>query len=90
MILLFIITSILYLIMMFFVITLYCTYRNDIEELEKRLLQLEKLINSKLSKEYIDKIYNNLYDNLNEKICCMAIEVQRLKNKKCKCRKEVK
>lgn len=86
MLLIVIIVSILYLIMIYAVLYLYYSYRKDIEEIEKRCLQLEKLINSKLSTEYLDKIY----DNLNEKICCIAIEVQRLKNKKCKCRKEVK
>lgn len=42
MILLFIITSILYLIMMFFVITLYYTYRKDIEDLLDRIAGFEK------------------------------------------------
>lgn len=51
MILLFIITSILYLIMMFFVITLYYTYRKDIEEIENRLLQYEKRFNEYITKE---------------------------------------
>ena len=54
MILLFIITSILYLIMMFFVITLYYTYRKDIEELENRMLQFEKRVPSKLYKDIKD------------------------------------
>ena len=51
MILLFIITSILYLIMMFFVITLYYTYRKDIEELEKRMLEIEKRLPTKFYKD---------------------------------------
>ena len=55
MILLFIITSVLYLIMMFFVITLYYTYRKDIEELENRILQIEKRLPNKLYKEINDK-----------------------------------
>ena len=76
MILLFIITSILYLIIMFFVITLYYTYRKDIEELEYRMLQ-----NEKLSKNYCDKYWDGLYDNITDEINCLAIEVQRLKEK---------
>lgn len=86
MLLLFIITSILYLIMIYAVLSLYYRYRKDIEEIENRCLQLEKLINSKTSTEYLDKIY----DNLNGKIVLLDIDLQRLKNKKCKCRKEVK
>lgn len=45
MLILFIITSVLYLLMVGFVITLYYTYRKDYEELENRLLQFEKKIN---------------------------------------------
>lgn len=44
MLLLFIITSILYLILTYLVLSLYYKYRKDIEELEKRLLHLEKRI----------------------------------------------
>ena len=57
MILLFIITSILYLIMMFFVITLYYTYRKDIEEIENRNQVLEKRIS------VFEKFYEGLYSN---------------------------
>lgn len=42
MIILFIITSVLYLIMMFFVISLYYIYHKDYEELSDRILGLEK------------------------------------------------
>lgn len=42
MILLFIITSILYLILTYLVLSLYYRYRKDIEEVENRLLQIEK------------------------------------------------
>lgn len=85
-IILVIICSILYLIMVYGVLYLYYTYRKDIEELENRCLQLEKLINNKMSTEYLDK----LYDNLMTKILCLAKEIETIKNKKCKCRKEVK
>lgn len=57
MIILFIIVSILYLLLVFFVISLYYSYRKDIEELENRLLQLEKRVidNSKnLQRQIID------------------------------------
>ena len=42
MIIVLIICGILYLFMIYGVISLYYTYRKDIEELENRLLQLEK------------------------------------------------
>lgn len=75
MILLFIITSILYLIMMFFVITLYYTYRKDIEELENRLLQLEKKQNEDLKyyKNLCGEVFNEIVD-LKEKV----LEVEKL------------
>lgn len=47
MIIVIIICVILYLIMIYGVISLYYTYRKDIEELENRLLQLEKRVPSK-------------------------------------------
>lgn len=40
-----IIASILYLIMIYSVLSLYYTYRKDIEELENRFLVIEKRIN---------------------------------------------
>ena len=55
MILLFIITSILYLILTYLVLSLYYKYRKDIEELENRCLQLEKRLPS--------KIYNDIKDD---------------------------
>lgn len=42
-----IICGILYLLMVYSVLYLYYTYRKDIEELENRLLQLEKRISYK-------------------------------------------
>lgn len=75
MILLFIITSILYLIMMFFVITLYYTYRKDYEELENRLLHLEKKQNEDL--KYYKHLCSEVFDeivNLKEKV----LEVEKL------------
>ena len=75
MILLFIITSILYLIMMFFVITLYYTYRKDIEELENRVLQLEKKQNEDLKyyKHLCSEVFDEIVD-LKEKV----LEVEKL------------
>lgn len=54
MIIVFIICVILYLIMIYGVISLYYTYRKDYEELENRLLQLEKRVPSKLYKDIKD------------------------------------
>lgn len=54
MIIVFIICGILYLIMIYSVISLYYTYRKDIEEIENRLLQLEKRIPSKIYKDIKD------------------------------------
>ena len=54
MIIVYIICSILYLIMIYAVISLYYTYRKDIEELDNRLLQLEKRVPSKLYKDIKD------------------------------------
>ena len=76
MILVFIICAILYLFMIYGVLSLYYTYRKDIEELEYRMLQ-----NEKLSKNYCEKYWDGLYDNITDKINCLAIEVQRLKEK---------
>ena len=75
MILLFIITSILYLIMMFFVITLYYTYRKDYEELENRVLHLEKKQNEDLKyyKHLCSEVFDEIVD-LKEKV----LEVEKL------------
>ena len=54
MIIVFIICAILYLIMIYAVLSLYYTYRKDIEELENRILQLEKRVPSKLYKDIKD------------------------------------
>ena len=64
MIILFIITSILYLIMIGFVISLYYTYRKDIDEVENRLLQLEKQIN--LERQFNRNMYNDFYDIISD------------------------
>ena len=65
MILLYIITSILYLIMMFFVITLYYTYRKDIEELEKRFKVVEKrLADCEVVKQQYINVIDLLFENL--------------------------
>lgn len=86
MILLFIITSILYLIMIYAVLSLYYKYRKDIEELENRCLQLEKRDNEKASRRDLDGVYDTFANSINE----ITLELYQLKNKKCKCRKEVK
>ena len=54
MIIVFIICAILYLIMIYAVISLYYTYRKDIEELENRILQLEKRVSNKIYKDIKD------------------------------------
>lgn len=76
MILLFIITSILYLIMIYAVLSLYYKYRKDIEEIENRCLQLEKRVND--NKNLI------LDDNLQllDKINYLAKEIKELKTRK--------
>ena len=50
MLLMFILTSILYLIMIYSVLSLYYKYRKDYEEIENRLLQLEKSV-TKINKD---------------------------------------
>lgn len=62
MILLFIITSILYLLMVYSVLSLYYKYRKDYEELEKRNLQFEKRI------EEFKKDYKGIYIPINEEM----------------------
>lgn len=58
MLILFIITSVLYLIMMFFVISLYYIYHKDYEELEKQF---------DLERQFNRNMYREMYDILNEK-----------------------
>ena len=65
MILLFIITSVLYLLMVGFVLYLYYTYRKDYEDLDKRVLELEKRDN--MNSKYISNCFMELYDMINEK-----------------------
>lgn len=57
MIIVFIICAVLYLIMMYCVISLYYTYRKDVEEIENRNQVLEKRIS------VFEKFYNGLYNN---------------------------
>ena len=59
MILVIIICGILYLFMIYGVISLYYTHRKDIEEIENRILQLEKRVPSK---EYEDLSKEDLQD----------------------------
>ena len=65
MIIVFIICAILYLIMIYSVLYLYYAYKKDIEEIENRLLQLEKRINEceTISSEYKD-VLEILFENL--------------------------
>ncbi len=63
MIIVIIICGILYLFMIYGVISLYYTYRKDIEEIEKRLLQLEKRINEC---ETFKKSWEALFNNAND------------------------
>lgn len=65
MIIVIIICGILYLFMIYGVISLYYTYRKDIEEIEKRLLQLEKRINKcECVKETYQYTLDLLFENL--------------------------
>lgn len=65
MILLFIITSILYLIMIYGVLSLYYTYRKDIEELEKRFKVVEKrLVDCEVVKQEYKNVTELLFENL--------------------------
>lgn len=57
MIIVFIICAILYLIIIYAVISLYYTYRKDIEEIENRNQVLEKRIS------VFEKFYDGLYSN---------------------------
>ena len=66
MILLFIITSILYLLLTYLVLSLYYRYRKDIEEIENRCLQLEKRVNEKVSLDYVSTMYNKVMNILVE------------------------
>ena len=61
MIIVIIICGILYLLMVYSVLYLYYTYRKDIEEIENRLLQLEKRTSYK---KEIDIILTKEGDNM--------------------------
>lgn len=63
MIIVFIICAILYLIMIYAVLSLYYTYRKDYEELENRMLQLEKRTSHE---KEIDSILKEMEENQNE------------------------
>ena len=60
MIIVIIICGILYLFMIYGVLSLYYTYRKDIEELEKRMLEIEKRLPTKfykdISQEELDEL----------------------------------
>ena len=62
MIIVIIICGILYLFMIYGVISLYYTYRKDIEEIEKRLLEYEKRI------EEFKKDYKGIYIPINDEM----------------------
>lgn len=63
--LLFIITSILYLLMVFFVLSLYYNIRKFEEDIENRLLQFEKMEHA--NTRYFNNCFMELYDILNGK-----------------------
>lgn len=63
MIIVFIICAILYLIMIYGVLYLYYAYRKDIEEIENRLLQLEKRTSHE---KEIDIILKEMEENQKE------------------------
>lgn len=65
MIIVFIICAILYLIMIYGVISLYYTYRKDIEELEKRFKVVEKrLVDCEIVKQTYKNLTELLFENL--------------------------
>ena len=76
MILLFIIVSILYLIMIYAVLSLYYKYRKDIEEIEKRLLQLEKRIEE--IKHYTYQEYKTMRNTLENDFCFYDQQIEKI------------
>ena len=62
MIIILIVCGILYLFMIYGVVSLYYTYRKDIEEIEKRLLEYEKRI------EEFKKDYKGIYIPINDEM----------------------
>ena len=69
MIIVIIICGILYLFMIYGVVSLYYTYRKDIEELENRLLQFEKRISHEKD---IDNILKEMEENQKEFEKCIT------------------
>ena len=65
MILVIIICGILYLFMIYGVLYLYYTYNKDYNDLEYRILQLEKRDN--MNAKYVTNCFMELYDMINEK-----------------------
>lgn len=76
MLILFIITSILYLLLTYFVISLYYTYRKDYEELENRLLQLEKRIEE--IKHYTYQEYKTMRNTLENEFCFYDQQIEKI------------
>ena len=76
MILVIIICGILYLFMIYGVISLYYTYRKDIEEIEKRLLQLEKRIEE--IKHYTYQEYKTMRNTLENDFCFYDQQIEKL------------
>ncbi len=76
MIIVFIICAILYLIMIYGVISLYYTYRKDIEELENRLLQLEKRIEE--IKHYTYQEYKTMKNTLENEFCFYDQQIEKI------------
>lgn len=85
MLILFIITSVLYLLMVGFVLYLYYTYHKDYEELENRLLQLEKRINEvEQNNDMLGEYYErtNVIENIQEQNLNRLLELEKRLSKK--------
>ena len=76
MIIVIIICGILYLFMIYGVIYLYYTYRKDIEEIEKRLLQLEKRIEE--IKHYTYQEYKIMRNTLENEFCFYDQQIEKI------------
>lgn len=85
MILVFVLCGVLYLLTIYFSIYTYYEMKKNNDELEKRLLQLEKRDNEKASRRDLDGVYDTFANSINE----LQLELYQLKKKKCKCKKEV-
>lgn len=84
MIILFIVTCILYIMTAYLSLYTYYTMKKNNEELEKRILDYEK--RDTKTNRFIKLVNNDMQDKFNN----LSNEIKDLKNRKCKCRKEVK